>query len=205
MISLTVKTLSGELIVAPISSHSKWPTQDLKYAIQQLQPDFPHYYQRICHIDPATNEPYTKPVDYTQDSILCLMMDTPDVYIKQQEQFLYNCPVDNQPLESNRYSVHVYTTNEHCHHYECDFYSFLHNRHGFYLFGREETRSRKPWNTYIFGKSLSYSATLLEAMEDIPLPIREEINRKWDARDIIPYSQYLPYHVDYSDDEYDYD
>jgi hypothetical protein len=187
------------LLVVDILRTSRWPSQELKHAIQRVNPNFLHYCQTILHIDPLTNEPYTACQPYREDSILCLVMTPPDVYIKESEHFLDKCLIDKQPLESILYTIHVYAQKRHQ-----ERYAFIVNRRGIHLFGFNETYSKKPWTEYIFGKSLPYQSSMYDAICTIPDPIRDEIIRKWELNDIMQCSDRLPHQSIYDEDEEGY-
>lgn len=201
LLTLTVKLMNGELLCVDIPRDSKLQSHDLPLAIQRAI-GIPHFYQKIFHIDPDTNEPYTKWHAYTETSILLLFVSPAEVYIKHEEIYRYPCPLDNTPIESIRYSINIYHDKM-----RRDSFSFLVNRHGFYLFSQKETHSTKPWSEYILRRKLRYIATLEETLQSMSPLIRDETLRKWKENDILPSGERLPYAHRYDDEEeyYDYE
>lgn len=187
-LTLHVKQMTGEYIAVEINRDSKWPSYDIKCVIERANPDLVRYYQTLLHINPATNEPYDQPTAYHEESILLLLMSPAEVYIKHQEIYKHYRPGSRKTITSIRYSIHVYQDKK-----QQDTFSFLVNPMGVYLFTPRETHGFKSWSELIYGKSLAYSDTLEQAISSLPEMIRDEVIRKWNAKEILSYEENLPY------------
>jgi hypothetical protein len=188
-LTLTVKLMNGEYILADIPRDSKWPSHDLARALERMI-GIPYYYQKFIHIDPATNEPYTTPHSFTEKSILLLLVQSADVYIKKQEIYIQKITdgTITHTMESTRYSIHVYHEKV-----QRAFYSFLVDINGYHFFNTAATKSIGSWGDRIFRKKLSYAPCLEEALSPLPTMIRDEVLRKWGEQEIIPTAERMPY------------
>lgn len=188
----TVKSMTGDLYMVDVPTnyliHLSW----IRLKIEEINPNIPHYLQEIQNIDPTTGDPFTIPQHITPESELCLVVHTPNVILRNENQWTTHPATHTVSV----YTIHVFVDK-----LRCRLFKFLHHPKGFYLFRpRDMDKYVCDLRREIESNQTTFYPTLAEALHPIPEIIRDQVIHKWDHGEIRSMYSRLP-EYDSDDDE----
>lgn len=197
LLSLTIRTLTGDLISIQIPRHTLWPTREILDELYKVDARFHFHFTTIHYLNPETFEPLRRPLPLTEDSLITAMVSVPDIYIKRIVQPSVIMGVENNETKRQVYHVKVYCPQE----YAVDSYDIVQHANGFWVVPVPDPYA---WFKDTDEDTIPYATTLEEAVEhSVPELFREPLLRTFHAGEIMGEFERFPYEEYDNDDDWD--